>query len=148
MKTILPRLIVIFLFISTASFAQKPAIFSTDGKAIRGYDPVAYFTDGKPVMGDSSLTYMYQDVNWVFASREHLDMFKADPAKYLPQYGGYCAFGMSRGYKASTEPDAWTITDGKLYLNYNQKVRTEWAKDQTGYIQKADQNWPEVKLKK
>jgi len=148
MITILPRLILFFLLISTASFAQKPAIFSTDGKAIHGYDPVAYFTDGKPVLGDSSITYSYQGANWTFASREHLDMFKASPDKYVPQYGGYCAFGMSRGYKAPTEADAWTIDAGKLYLNYNQKVRTEWNKDRAGYIEKANQNWPDVKTKK
>jgi len=133
------------LFSGTASFAQKLAVYSTSGKAIHGYDPVAYFTDGKPVRGDSTVTYTHEGATWQFATPAHRDAFKADPQKYTPQYGGYCAFGTSRGYKAPTEPDAWTIVDGKLYLNYNAKVRTDWNKDQSGYIQKADKNWPKIK---
>lgn len=133
------------LLSATVSFAQKPVVFSTNGQAIHGYDPVAYFTDGKPVKGDSTITYLHEGATWLFASTAHRDAFKADPGKYTPQYGGYCAYGTSRGYKAPTESDAWTIVDGKLYLNYNTKVRTEWNKDQPGYIQKADKNWVEIK---
>lgn len=128
-----------------ATYAQQPATFSTDGKAIRGYDPVAYFTDGKAVKGDSTLTYVYDGTTWQFATAEHRDAFKADPAKYAPQYGGYCAYGASRGYKAPTQPDAWTVTDGKLYLNYNTGVRTEWDKDRKGYIEKADKHWQKIR---
>ncbi|AQG78294.1 YHS domain-containing (seleno)protein [Spirosoma montaniterrae] len=146
MKTILSQTLTLaLLLIGVASFGQKPPVFSIDGKAIRGYDPVAYFTDGKPVPGDSSLSYRYQNATWYFASQQHLNAFKESPEKYVPQYGGYCAFGLSRGYKAPTEPDAWTVSDGKLYLNYNQKVRTEWDKDRAGNIQKANQNWPTIK---
>ena len=65
----------------------------------------------------------------------------------MPQFGGYCAFGMSRGYKADTEPDAWTILDGKLYMNYNLAVRTEWSKKQLEYIEKANKNWPAIREK-
>ncbi len=146
MKTIRSQvLILIFLVVGTVSFGQKSPVFAPGGKAIRGYDPVAYFTDNKAVPGDSSLSYRYQNATWYFASQQHLDLFKESPEKYTPQYGGYCAFGLSRGYKAPTEPDAWTVFDGKLYLNYNQNVRTEWDKDRPGYIQKADKNWPTVK---
>ncbi len=134
-----------FLLVATVSFAQKPVVFSTAGHAIHGYDPVAYFTDKKPVKGDSTITYSYEGANWLFATAKNRDAFKANPAKFAPQYGGYCAFGTSRGYKAPTEPDAWTIVDDKLYLNYNTKVRTEWDKDKPGYIQKADKNWIEIK---
>ena len=146
MKPTIFRLTLFTLLVSaTASFAQRPVVFSTAGKAIHGYDPVAYFTDGKPVRGDSTLTYAYEGATWQFATAKNRDAFKANPVKYAPQYGGYCAFGTSRGYKAPTEPDAWTIVDGKLYLNYNTKVRTEWDKDKPGYIQKADKNWVDIK---
>ncbi len=140
------RLTLFVLLVSiTTSFAQKPVVFSNDGKAIQGYDPVAYFTDSKPVKGDLTITYAYEGATWFFASAKNRDAFKADPLKYAPQYGGYCAFGTSRGYKAPTEPDAWTIVDNKLYLNYNAKVRTEWDKDKPGYIERADKNWTIIK---
>jgi YHS domain-containing protein len=135
------------LFSASAAFAQKPAVFSADGKAIRGYDPVAYFTEKKPVKGNPNWSYDWQGATWTFASAQHRDTFKADPERYAPQYGGYCAYGLSRGYKAPTEPDAWTIDGGKLYLNYNLSVRDDWDRDRQTYIQKADQNWPQVKIK-
>lgn len=139
------RQIVLFILFSLATtlavLAQKPPVFSPDGKAIGGYDPVAYFTDSKPMPGDPAISYVYDGATWYFTSSQHRDAFKANPVNYAPQYGGYCAFGASRGYKAPTEADAWTITDGKLYLNYNTKVRTEWNKDQAAYIKKADTNW-------
>lgn len=133
------------LFSVLSLFAQKPAVFSPGGKALNGYDPVAYFTEGRPVRGESAYAVQWQGATWHFANAQHRDAFRADPERYAPQYGGYCAYGMSRGYKAPTEADAWTILDGKLYLNYNQKVRTEWDKDRGGYIRKADENWPQVK---
>jgi YHS domain-containing protein len=142
------RLTAILLFVVTTVFAQKPAIYSKDDKAIGGYDPVAYFTEGKPVMGSSEFAWTWQGANWHFASEKNRTAFKTEPERYAPQYGGYCAFGMTKGYKAPTEADAWTIVDKKLYFNYNQKVRTEWDKDQPGYILKADQNWVEAKEKK
>ncbi|MGA0560590.1 YHS domain-containing (seleno)protein [Larkinella sp. VNQ87] len=145
-RVLLATFLVLLSF--TAVFAQKPVVFSPDGKAIRGYDPVAYFTDGKPVKGDSSLSYVYEGATWQFATAQNRDLFMGDPTKYAPQYGGYCAYGTSRGYKAPTEPDAWTIDGGKLYLNYNTKVREEWNKDRAGYIEKADQQWQKIKLTK
>ena len=77
----------------------------------------------------------------------NLNSFSKNPDKYVPQYGGYCAYGMSEGHKAPTDPDAWTIVDGKLYLNYNKDVRTKWREDEKGRIDKADKNWPELKDK-
>lgn len=82
---------------------------------------------------------------WYFASADHLLKFKADPEKYAPQFGGYCAYGMSRGYKAKTDPEAWTIVDGKLYLNYNLDVRKLWNEKQAEFIEKANTNWPTSK---
>ena len=137
----------IALLISITSFGQKSPTFINNGKAIRGYDPVAYFTAGKPVKGTDQIVFDWNNAKWYFASKKNLDLFKASPEKYAPQYGGYCAYGLSRGYKAPIEADAWTIDNGKLYLNYNLDVREEWNKDRKQRIEKADKNWPTVKDK-
>jgi hypothetical protein len=136
------------LFISANLLAQQDEIYLKENFAIGGYDVVAYFKEAKPVKGIASNAVIYKNVNWIFSSKENADLFKANPGKYEPQYGGYCAFGCSRGYKAKTNPDAWTIVDGKLYLNYNTDVRDTWNKDQQGYIKKADTNWINIKGKK
>jgi YHS domain-containing protein len=125
--------------------AQKPLVFSTNEGAIRGYDPVSYFTESKPQKGNPEISVTFNNTNWYFVSNANRDLFKANPEKYAPQFGGYCAFGMSRGYKAETQPDAWTIVEGKLYLNYNVKVREEWTKNQVEFISKASTNWIKVK---
>jgi YHS domain-containing protein len=138
---------VLIVFNSLFSFAQKPPFFSTTEGALNGYDPVAYFNEAKPTKGTSEFIFQYQGADWHFASAENLSAFKADPEKFAPQFGGYCAFGMSRGYKANTQPDAWTIIDGKLYMNYTLAVRTDWNKKQTEYIEKANKNWPLVREK-
>lgn len=127
--------------------AQKSEVFAVKGKAINGYDPVSYFTMGKPVEGLKEFTYTWKGETWYFSNRENLAAFKATPEKFAPQYGGYCAYGMAKGYKAKTEPDAWTITNGKLYLNYSKSITDTWKKDQPGYIEKANKNWPLVKDK-
>jgi YHS domain-containing protein len=114
--------------------------------AVSGYDPVAYFTDSKPVEGDRAHSYMWQGATWRFATAENLEKFKADPAKYAPQFGGYCAWAVSQGYTASADPQAWKIVGGKLYLNYNPDVKKTWEQDVPGNIAKADANWPAVLL--
>ncbi len=142
---------VLFFMIALTCFAaraQQSPVYETKKGAINGYDVVAYFTEGRAVEGKPELVYRYENADWHFSSNETLAAFKADPAKYLPQYGGYCAFGCSRGYKAPTEADAFTIVAGKLYLNYNKEVRTEWNKDRDALIKKADANWPSVKTSK
>lgn len=137
----------IALLLSANAFAQKSETFVPSGKAIRGYDPVAYFTESKPVQGSEKLVYNWNNVDWYFSSQQNLELFKANPEKYAPQYGGYCAYGLSNGYKAPTDADAWTIDNGKLYLNYNKEVRDMWNKERKERIEKADKNWPEVKGK-
>ncbi|MBI3218871.1 MAG: YHS domain-containing protein [Bacteroidetes bacterium] len=137
--------IILLATVSLAAMAQKPEIFSTSAGAIRGYDAVTYFTDSVPQKGKPEFVVDYKNAKWYFASAKNAELFKADPEKYAPQFGGYCAFGMSRGYKAETQPDAWTIVDGKLYLNYNVKVRGEWNKKQAELITKAAANWVQVK---
>lgn len=140
---------ILIVLLSVAGFlqvkAQKAEIFTKDGKAIRGYDPVAFFKVSKPVKGADSLAYKYKDATWLFSSKENLESFKANPDKYAPQYGGYCAYGVSAGHKSPTETDTWTVVDDKLYFNYNMKVKEAWTKDQPALIKKADEKWPDIK---
>ena len=124
--------------------AQKPEVYSDSGGAIRGYDPVAYFTAGKPTKGSGAFTHQWRGATWHFASAENRDRFAADPEKYAPQYGGYCAYGVAQGYAVSIDPSAWSVVDDKLYLNYSKRVQADWQKDVPGYIRKADGNWPKV----
>jgi len=137
----------LFLFMSVAVMAQKSAVFCPSDGAIHGYDPVAYFKEGKPVKGDKKYTLSWKSASWYFASQQNLDAFKSNPGKYEPQYGGYCAYGLSKGKKVSTDPDAWVISNGKLYLNYDKDVQNTWIKKQAEYIQTADKLWPEIKNK-
>ncbi len=127
--------------------AQTEEVFAPGGKAINGYDVVAFFKQSKPVVGMDSLSYTYMDVKWLFATREDLDAFKADPGHFAPQYGGYCAYGAAQGHKAPTKPETWSVVNDKLYFNYNGKVKESWTKDQQALIEKADKNWPELKDK-
>lgn len=137
--------VVLMVFSATAATAQKEEIFTTDGKAIRGYDPVAFFKESKAVKGADSLLYSYKDAQWLFSSRANLEAFKANPERYAPQYGGYCAYGTAEGHKAPTDTDTWTIVNDKLYFNYNMKVKQIWVKDQPALIERADRQWPVVK---
>lgn len=114
------------------------------GVAIKGYDPVAYFTDNKPVKGSPAYKAEYAGSVFHFVSQANRDAFAANPAKYAPQYNGFCAFGTAGGYKAAIDPAAFTIVNNKLYLNYNQEVRKKWSTDIPGFVAKADKNWPEV----
>lgn len=138
---------VLFALIMTAPVMAEPRIYSSWGKAIKGYDVVAYFTQGKPVEGDGDFTHKWRGATWRFASAANRDTFAAMPQKYAPQYGGYCAWGVSQGYTAPTDPEAWRIVDGKLYLNYSKGVQKQWIK---GGIPKlitiGDANWQKLRL--
>ncbi len=142
------QLLFIFSLILTACTSTTAQVFATDEGAIQGYDVVAYFTQSQAVKGVKEFSFTYSDQEWYFASAENLELFKNNPEKYAPQFGGYCAYGMSRGYKAKTDPEAWTIVNGKLYLNYNLEVRKSWNENQTELIDKANTNWPTVKTVK
>lgn len=127
---------------ATAASAVEP--ISTKGRdrvAVERYDAVSYF-DGQALEGDPSISHRWQGAIWFFASTENRDRFVANPESYAPQYGGYCAFAVSKGYTADVDPEAWTVVDGKLYLNNSKSVRTKWRKDIPGNIAKADRNWP------
>jgi YHS domain-containing protein len=142
MKTILA-----LALLSLACIAQAQNNVDPSGLALKGYDPVAYFTEGKPVPGKAEFNASHEGATYRFASAANRDAFLAAPGKYAPQYGGYCAFGMASGYKAPIEPDAWTIVEGKLYLNYDQSARSRWASDIPGYVRKADAQWPAIGAK-
>ncbi|GAA0537498.1 YHS domain-containing (seleno)protein [Chitinophaga japonensis] len=137
----------VLLLAACGTQTKKGEIFAPDGQAIKGYDPVAFFREGKPVAGSGDWTYTWKDAQWRFASKENLDSFKTNPEHYAPQYGGWCAYGTSQGHKAPTTTDTWTIVDGKLYFNYDQKVKATWMTDQPGYIEKADSVWVDLKDK-
>ena len=123
--------------------------FERDGLAIMGYDPVAYVTDRKAVKGSPDLAAEYVGSTFYFSTEVHREAFAKNPERFVPQYGGYCAYGMAKGYKAVIDPDAFTVVGDKLYFNYSERVRAQWLLDVPGYIRKADANWPEVrKLKK
>lgn len=124
--------------------AASPEIFATGGVAIHGTDPVAYFTENKPVDGSSKHALMWMGATWYFASAANMAAFEADPHRYAPQYGGYCAYAAAQGAVATTVPEAFTIYEGKLYLNFSTGVRGLWQQDIPGNIKAADANWPSV----
>ncbi len=144
------RAVVPVLFIAAllapagAAWAVDPVFSTFFGGAIRGYDPVAYHTEGKPVAGKRAHRVEWKGATWSFASAENKALFEGDPEKYAPRYGGYCAWAVSNGGTASIDPDAWTIVDGKLYLNYSLGVREQWSQDIPGNVAKADVNWPKI----
>lgn len=114
------------------------------GVAINGYDPVGYFKQNKPVKGKAAHMSKWGGSTWHFASAANKAAFEANPGKYAPQYGGYCAYAAAKGYKAKTEPEAWTIVGGKLYLNYSLNVRALWDQNRTQYIRDGDEKWPKI----
>jgi YHS domain-containing protein len=119
-----------------------PTLNAPTGAALQGYDPVAYFTDGKPTMGSVAYTYQWQGVPWYFSSAEHQAAFAADPEHYAPQFGGYCAFAVSRGTTADGDPHQWAIVDDKLYVNNNAFAMSLWNRDRGENITAGDVNWP------
>lgn len=128
-----------------AAAAKAPVYTGLFSKvAVSGYDPVAYFTAGKPVEGSKDFTASWMGAEYHFASAANRDRFKADPARYAPQYGGYCAWAVSQGYTAPGDPKVWKIVDGRLYLNYDASVGRTWSADIPGNIAKANANWPKV----
>ena len=137
-----------FIIASAApSLAEKvisaPEVYTATKEklALSGYDPVAYFVAGAPTKGLAEVSTQHQGVTWRFANEANKAAFLAQPAKYAPQYGGYCAYAVSQGYTASADPTVWEIVDGKLYLNYNRSVGVSWSKQARAYIASGDANW-------
>ena len=135
----------LLLGLATSAMAGKvDPVYQHGGLAIRGYDPVAYYQQSAPVKGSSQFSYQWGGATWLFSSAENRDRFQAEPEHYAPQYGGYCAYAVSKGRTASIDPEAWKIADGRLYLNHSKGVQKKWEQDVPGNIVKADRNWPEL----
>lgn len=121
-------------------------VYIVGGIALGGTDTVAYFTDGKPVMGSQTYAAEWNGAAWHFANAENRDTFAAAPEKYAPQYGGFCAWAVAARKKLySTQPENWTIENGRLYLNYNDNIQKKWETDKQGFIAKGDLNWPALR---
>jgi len=131
-------------------FSQTKTLLNLDnaGVAIQGYDPVAFFTDHKPVKGNPEIPARHNGAIYYFASKEHRDLFKADPAKYEPVFGGYCAFGVSKGKLVEIDVNAFQIVNDRLILQYSKDVRDNFNKDTQGNLKKAESNWPGLVEKK
>lgn len=128
-----------------AAQAAGPVNVNAQGVAVQGYDPVAYFVVGKPVKGSPEFSAAWNGATYWFANAAHLLAFEADPARFEPQYGGYCAFGVAQGAKPDIDPQAFAVVDGKLYLNLSPGVQKRWQAGIPGHIRKASQNWPNLK---
>lgn len=125
-----------------AQAAQR--VNAEGGVAVRGTDVVAYLTEGRPVAGRAEFAHAWRGATWRFASAANRDRFAADPERYAPAYGGFCAYAVSEGYTAPIDPAAWRIVDGRLYLNYDRSVQRRWERDIPGRIARADANWPRL----
>ncbi len=133
------------VFTSVPVMALEPIYTSFfSDQAIKGYDTVAYFTENKPVKGSEEYSFEYKGATWLFSSADNLALFKQNPEKYEPQYGGYCAYAVSQNTTASIKPELFTIHEGKLYLNYSKSVNDKWLKDKESFIVDADKNWPNL----
>jgi YHS domain-containing protein len=128
--------------LSASAAAKDLQNLGKDGVAIQGYDPVAFFTDSQPVKGNPQFQSDYRGAKYYFASSDHKAMFDKAPSQYEPQFGGYCAYGASRGKTAPVKIEAWQIIDGRLLMQYDLGVKGEFNKDPQGNLKKADQNWP------
>jgi YHS domain-containing protein len=124
--------------------AASPEIYAEEGIAIDGTDPVAYFNESRPVAGSPDHEVMWRGATWRFVSEANRTAFEADPEAYVPQFGGWCAWAVAEGYTASTVPEAWSIVDGRLYLNYSRGVQRRWERDIPGNIARGEANWPGV----
>lgn len=136
-------LILLVVGLALPVLAQTKTLLNLDktGVAIQGYDPVAFFTDKKPVKGDAKFVAKHGGAIYQFASKEHRDLFKADPTKYEPEFGGYCAYGVSRNKLVEIDVEASQVVDGKLLLQYSKGVRDDFNKDVKGNLAKANANW-------
>ena len=138
------RFVIPILLLSSCD-QSTPSVYVTNEGAINGYDPVAYFESNAPLKGEKRFTTVWNNASWYFATEKNLQAFKNNPERYAPQYGGYCAYGAAEGHKASTDAEAWTIVNDKLYLNYNLEVQRLWLPDKLNLIEKADSNWVVLK---
>ncbi|WP_341936416.1 YHS domain-containing (seleno)protein [Marinimicrobium sp. C2-29] len=148
MKKLTHQLLVILLglgLMAGTAYADDTPVFTgeTEGVAIEGYDVVSYFTEGRPAKGSPRYSHEWHGVEWHFASEEHLTMFRKNPERYAPAYGGHCAYGVYVGKKLAASPYFWTIHEGRLYLNLNEEVQESWRGDLAANVETANDNWPD-----
>ena len=136
--------LLLLLFASAAGATDPVYTSHFSNKAVGGYDAVSYFTENKPVEGSSQFQYQYKGADWYFSRQENLDAFVANPEKYAPQFGGYCAWAVSQGQTSRGDPKQWDIVDGKLYLNYNAQVKSRWSENKEALIKAGNKYWPEI----
>lgn len=134
--------LMILLALSTVALAKELNNLDASGVALQGYDPVAFFTDNRPVRGDQQFHTQYHGATYYFASAEHKATFEKEPAKYEPQFGGFCAYGTSRGKTVPIKIEAWQIVNGRLLMQYDLDVKDKFNSDPQGNLNKADKNWP------
>ena len=147
MKNTIKSTVLIFaLAISSITFGQDKKANNIDNSniALAGYSPVSYLDLGLAQIGNKAYKSEYNKVAYYFTSEEQKKTFDKNPERYLPQYGGYCAFAVSHNFTKSVKPDVWEIVDGKLYLNFNRTAYRKWKKDVDGSIERGDANWPTV----
>ena len=116
-----------------------------EGVAIKGFDVVAYFTEERPVKGSAEFEVVYEDAAFRFASGENRDRFADDPEAYIPAFGGFCALGVSNGYKDDLHPEAFSIIDGRLYFNLTPSIHEGWLRNKNSHIERAEANWPKLR---
>lgn len=148
-RTTLALVLIGLAAVATFAAGRQSSSFNTDrgGLAVHGYDVVAYIVDGVAMRGRADFEYRWQNAVWRFASAAHRDQFAGAPEQFAPQFGGFCAWAVSRGYTADIDPSAWRVVDGKLYLNYSRRVQRMWEQDIAGNIARARDNWPGVLTK-
>lgn len=134
------------LLFTAGAWASEPAVYTglLSNTGAGGYDTVSFFETGKPTKGSRDYTADYHGVTWRFANAENQARFEASPERFVPAYGGYCAWAVAQGYLAKGDPQHWAIRDGRLYFNYNQSVQDRWLEDTDGFIRQANANWPKV----
>ncbi|MCZ6718006.1 MAG: YHS domain-containing (seleno)protein [Candidatus Poribacteria bacterium] len=145
LKSLIRALAALCCLVASVEAWSIEQVFNVNGVAMRGYDPVAYFTEQRPVLGSPDITHQWMDVTWQFDNISNRDKFAEDPERYAPQYGGYCAYAVSKGSTAPTDPAAWTVIDDKLYLNVSKSVRSLWLPNARSHIETANENWPRLK---
>ena len=157
-KLFLSTLLTLLIFSSSYIFGQAKSMCFIDENnvAINGYDVVSYHTADKPVEGNEKFKVTFDNASFYFANAENKELFEKDPMKYMPQYGGYCAFGVgAKGSQFPSNPETYEIVDGKLFLFFNDtyngkkmNTKTMWDEDQENLHKKADANWEKIKLAK
>jgi YHS domain-containing protein len=140
-------LIAIALVASALGWAAGSGNVEKNGLALQGYDPVSYFVDNRPMKGKPEFEAKGADGTYYFATAQNRDAFITKPAQYEPQYGGFCAFGVAKGFKPEIDPNSFKVVDGKLYLNKNPDIASRWNADVAGHISAADSNWKSLATK-